>query len=246
MSIALEDDIGEAEGPIWAGMTPDMLTKEQLDILRVWEPKTKLGRLVHSGQITDIEAIFTRRLRIMEHEIVDLLMPDLDDDIIKVNMVQRMTDSGRRVRFYVMACVGNRDGYVGLGITKGKEVASTIRKSINAAKLNLIPVLRGNGSWESSSGVGRSIPIEITGRCGSTRITLKPAPEGKGLVIGEIGQRVLSLAGISDVWSHSKGQTRTRINFARAVFNALKKLNKVKINPSHHEKLNIIRGRMNT
>ena len=62
MSIALDDGIGEVTGPIWAGMTPDMLTKEQLDILRVWEPKTKLGRLVHSGSITDIEEIIYRIL----------------------------------------------------------------------------------------------------------------------------------------------------------------------------------------
>ena len=245
MSIALEDGIGEAEGPIWAGMTPDMLTKEQLDILRVWEPKTKLGRLVHSGQITDIETVFTRRLRIMEHEIVDLLMPDLDDDIIKVNMVQRMTDSGRRVRFNVMAAVGNGNGFVGIGMSKGKEVAATIRKAIDTAKLNIIPVMRGNGSWESGVGAGSSVPFKIQGRAGSTRVTLIPAPAGKGLVIGSKGKVVLRLAGITDIYSRTKGQTRTTINFARATFNALHNINKSKVSDNQKDRLYMTSGRVN-
>ena len=61
---------------------------------------------------------------------------------------------------------------------------------------------------------GRSVPMKITGRAGSTRITLMPAPTGKGLVIGETGSMILEMAGITDVWSSSKGQTRTQYNFA--------------------------------
>ena len=62
-------------------------------------------------------------------------MPELEDEVIQVNMVQRMTDSGRRVGFNVMACVGNRDGFVGLGMAKAKEVPTAIQKAIVAAKL---------------------------------------------------------------------------------------------------------------
>ena len=95
-------------------------------------------------------------------------------------MVQRMTDSGRRVRFNVMACVGNRDGYVGLAaMAKGKEVSQTIRKAITAAKLNLLQVQRGNGSWESSIGPGTSVPFKVQGQAGSHKVTLMSAPQEK-------------------------------------------------------------------
>ena len=169
----------------------------------------------------------------------------MEDDVLSVNMIQRMTDSGRRVRFNVLCAVGNKDGYVGLSICKGKEVASTIQKAITQAKLKLVPVLRGNGSWESAEGPGNSIPFKVTGRSGSTRITLLPAPSGKGLVIGDYGRRVLTLAGVEDVWSRSSGQTRSTINFAKATYNALEELSKTKVSDQVGEKLHITVGRRN-
>ena len=194
---------------------------DPLASLRTWQPRTRLGRMVMNGQILTYEEALSSGLPIREVEIVDALLPDVTDDVLAVNMIQRMTDSGRRVRFNVLCVVGNGDGYVGLSVCKGKEVASTIRKAIDKAKLNMIPVMRGNGSWESSEGPGTSVPFTVTGRSGSTRITLMPAPAGKGLVIGDYGRRVLTLAGVTDVWSRSSGQTRTTINFAKATFNAL-------------------------
>jgi len=159
-------------------------------------------------------------------------------------MVQRMTVSGRRVRFNVMACVGNKDGYVGLGMAKAKEVPMAIEKAITAAKLNLIRVQRGNGSWESSAGPGTSVPFMVKGRSASTRVTLMPAAAGKGLVIGETGKRVLQLAGVTDVLSRTSGQTRTTINYAAATFNALKELNRTRVTPEQKERLHIRHGRM--
>ena len=123
------------------GVGPD-----PMEMLRNWTPKTRLGHMVQTGKIINIDEALASGLPIREVEIVDALLPGLEDDIINVNMIQRMTDSGRRVRFNVMACVGNKDGYVGLAIVKGKEVASTIRKAIHTAKLNVIQVQRGNGS----------------------------------------------------------------------------------------------------
>ena len=221
------------------GVGPD-----PMEMLRNWTPKTRLGRMVQSGQIITIDGAFATGLPIREVEIIDALIPGLEDDVINVNMIQRMTDSGRRVRFNVMACVGNRDGYVGLSICKGKEVASTIRKAIENAKLNIIQVQRGNGSWESGQGAGTSVPFKVTGRAGSTRITLLPAPTGKGLVIGDTGRQVLTLAGVTDVWSRSKGQTRTTINFAKATFNALKQLNAHRVSGDQAGRLNIVKGRV--
>ena len=73
--------------------------------LRKWTPKTRLGNAVMAGKIVTFDQALASRLPIREVEVVDALIPNLEDDIIKVNMVQRMTDSGRRPRFNVMACV---------------------------------------------------------------------------------------------------------------------------------------------
>lgn len=217
---------------------------ESAQKLRDWVPCTRLGKMVHSGEIISMEKAISSGLPIREVEIVDALIPNLEDDVLCVNMVQRMTDSGRRVRFNVMAAVGNKDGYIGIGMAKGKEVPATIQKAISVAKLNIIPVLRGNGSWESGIGPGTSIPIEVTGRSGSTRLTLIPAPSGKGLVVGPVGRRVLALAGITDIWSRSKGQTRTTINYGKATFNALVELNKSRIKSEQRNNLFIVEGRV--
>ena len=217
---------------------------DPMEALRNWEPLTRLGRAVHSGEIFSMEQALRSGMPIREVQVVDALLPNLEEEIIKVNMVQRMTDSGRRVRFNVMACVGNRDGYVGLAIAKGKEVAGTIRKAIDAAKLNVISVQRGNGSWESSAGPGTSVPFKVTGRAGSTRVTLMPAPAGKGLVVGGTGKNVLELAGITDVLSRSKGQTRTTINYALATYNALIEMNRTKVSADQRQRLFMVQGRL--
>ena len=229
----------EQEGDARRRRGPDPLAA-----LRAWEPRTRLGRMVASGEIYTYEQALDTGLPVREVEIVDALLPDLTDAVLSVHMIQRMTDSGRRVRFNVLCAVGNGDGYVGLSVCKGKEVASTIRKAIDKAKLNLVTVMRGNGSWESSEGPGTSVPFKVTGDSGSTRVTLMPAPAGKGLVIGDYGRRVLVLAGITDVWSRSAGQTRTTINFARATFNALVELNRTRITEADRTRLNITEGRI--
>ena len=218
---------------------------DPLAALRSWQPRTRLGRMVMNGEILTYEQALATGYPIREVEIVDALLPEMEDDVLSVNMIQRMTDSGRRVRFNVLCAVGNKDGYVGLSICKGKEVASTIQKAITQAKLKLVPVLRGNGSWESAEGPGNSIPFKATGRSGSTRITLLPAPSGKGLVIGDYGRRVLTLAGVEDVWSRSSGQTRSTINFAKATYNALEELSKTKVSDQVVDRLHITVGRRN-
>jgi small subunit ribosomal protein S5 len=217
---------------------------DPMEALRNWEPLTRLGRAVHSGEIFSMEQALRSGMPIREVQVINALLPNLEEEIIKVNMVQRMTDSGRRVRFNVMACVGNRDGYVGLAIAKGKEVAGTISKAIDAAKLNVISVQRGNGSWESSAGPGTSVPFKVTGRAGSTRVTLMPAPAGKGLVVGGTGKKVLELAGVTDVLSRSKGQTRTTINYALATYNALIEMNKTKVSADQRQRLFMVQGRL--
>ena len=102
---------------------------ESISALRSWTQKTRLGREVMAGRIITYEQAMASGLPIREVEIVDALIPNLEDEIIKVNMVQRMTDSGRRVRFNVMACVGNKDGYVGLAMAKRERGFTNYQKS---------------------------------------------------------------------------------------------------------------------
>lgn len=210
-----------------------------------WEPKTRLGRLAKSGQISTMSEALASGLPLREPEIVDILLSDLEDEVLDVNMVQRMTDSGRRVKFAITAVVGNRDGFVGLGQAKGKEVGPSIRKAIDNAKLNLIEIKRGAGSWESGPGAPpTSIPFKVSGKSSSVRVTIKPAPQGTGLATGVVARHILSLAGIKDAWAFTSGQTQTTPNYAKAVFDALTKLASTRINPRMLEKehVNIVSG----
>lgn len=188
----------------------------------VWIPRTRVGRLVKEGKITSIDEIFKRNLPILEPEIVDALLPGLEHEVIEVTIVQKMTDAGRITRHRAVVVIGNREGYVGIGRGKARQFRFAIEKAIVNAKLNIVPVRRGCGSWECTCGEAHSVPFVVRGKSGSVEVTLKPAPKGTGLVIGDVGKVVLRLAGITDVWSHTKGETRTQYNFARAVYNALR------------------------
>jgi small subunit ribosomal protein S5 len=191
-------------------------------------PKTQLGHLVKEGKITDIDEIFDKGLPIMELGIIDTLLPDLEEEVMDVNLVQRMHKSGRKVNFRVIVAVGNKNGYIGLGQGKAKEVGPAIRKAVDNAKFNIIKVRRGCGDWGCVCGREHTVPFKVEGKKGSVRVTLIPAPGGVGLAIGNVGKTILGLAGIDDVWSQTMGQTQTTINFAGAVFEALKELSKVK------------------
>ncbi len=187
-----------------------------------WVPKTRLGKLVASGEITSMSEALRSGYPLKEVEIVDMLLPEMEDQVLDVNMVQRMTDSGRRTKFRVVVAVGNKDGFVGIGVAKDKEVGMAIRKAVENAKLNIIEVKRGCGSWECGCGMPHSLPFKVEGKSGSVRVVLKPAPRGVGLAVGNVAKIVIGLAGIKDVWGFTKGETRTTINYAKAVYNALK------------------------
>ncbi len=187
-----------------------------------WSPSTRLGRLVAEGKIKSIDEAIASGLPIKEPEIVDILLPDLEDEVLEINLVQRMTDSGRRLKFRVTAVVGNRNGYVGIGVGKASQVAPAIQKAIRNAKINVFKVNMGCGSWECGCGGDHSIPAKVSGSAGSVRVTLIPGPKGLGLVAGDVAKKVLELAGVKDVWTFARGQTKTTINFAKATFEALK------------------------
>jgi small subunit ribosomal protein S5 len=207
-----------------------------------WVPKTRLGRLVSEGKITTMSEALRSRLPLREPEIVDILLPELADEVLDVNMVQRMTDSGRRVRFAITVVVGNYDGFVGLGRLKGKEVGPAIRAAIDVAKLNMIEVKRGCGSWQCGCLTPHSLPFEVSGHSGSVVVALKPAPRGTGLAIGDIAKSVLKMAGIKDAWGFTKGHTKTTINNSIAAFEALRKTAQVRVTQEQRDRLQIVSG----
>jgi small subunit ribosomal protein S5 len=196
-----------------------------------WEPRTKLGKLVLSKQITTMSDALKTGLPVREPEIVDILLPEIDDEVIDVNMVQRMTDSGRRVKFVITVAVGNKDGFIGFGQAKGKEVGSSIRKAIDSAKLNIIEIKRGCGSWECGCKKPHTVPFSVKGKSGSVEITLKPAPRGIGLATGNVAKKILTLAGVKDCWAFTRGKTKTTVNYSKAVFNALEKNAEMRVMP---------------
>jgi len=210
-----------------------------------WQPKTELGRLVKEGKIKSIDEILDRGWRIQEPEIVDYLVPNLKVEMVLIGqgrgkfgsgqrrvfrVTKKVTREGRVPRFSAMAIVGNEDGYVGIGFAHGKETLIAKQKAIRKAKLNLIKIARGCGSWECKCGEPHSIPFEVRGKEGSVEVRLIPAPKGTGLVAEPESQKLLRLAGIKDVYFWSRGQTRRKFNTIYAVFDALKKLTKVKYN----------------
>lgn len=207
-----------------------------------WTPKTRLGKLVAEGKITTMTDALKSRLPIRESEIVDILLPELADEVLDVNMVQRMTDSGRRVKFAITVVVGNKDGFVGIGRAKGKEVGPAIRKAIENAKMNVIEVKRGCGSWECGCMTPHSLPFTVNGKSGSVVVTLRAAPRGTGLAVGDIAKSVLQMAGISDAWGMTQGHSKTTVNYSLAAFEALKQTVLVKVMDEQKDRLKIVSG----
>ena len=210
--------------------------------LSQWTPRTKLGHLVLRGEITTLAEALHSGLALREAEIVDILLPELEDEVLDVNMVQRMTDSGRRVNFAITTVVGNSDGFVGVGRARGKEVGPSIRRAIDNAKVNIIEVKRGCGSWECGCYRAHSLPFQVVGKSGSVEITLKPAPQGVALAVGDIAKSILSLAGIRDAWGFTRGHTKTTVNFSLATFNALVETGRLRVPSEQADRLKIRTG----
>lgn len=197
-----------------------------------WIPTTQLGKMVASGQIKTMSEALRTKLPLKEYQIVDYLLPEIKDEVIDIERAQRMTDSGRRMNYSVTAVVGNEDGFIGLGRGKAKEAAPAIRKAINNAKLNIMEIRRGCGSWECGCGRAHSLPFLVKGKSGSVEVTLKPAPQGVGRAVGDIAKIVLRMAGIEDAWGFAGGHTKTTVNYALAAFDAMRQTSKMKVNQS--------------
>lgn len=188
-----------------------------------WKPLTNLGRLVANGIITRLEEVYYHSIPIKEYQIIENLLKinkkELKEDVMAVKSVQKQTKAGQRTRFKCVVAVGDGDGHVGLGTKVAKEVQLAMKGAVVAAKLSLIPVRRGY--WGNKIGNPHTVPVKVTGKCGSVRLRLMPAPRGTGIVGAPTTKKLLSFAGIKDCFSQSRGNTDTIENFLRAIFDAL-------------------------
>ncbi|MBI4021684.1 MAG: 30S ribosomal protein S5 [Candidatus Aenigmarchaeota archaeon] len=211
--------------------------------VKPWTPRTDLGRAVQKGEITSVVDILNKGGVILEPEIIDALIPNLKEEVIYIGgspgkgggirrtatkRTVRMHKSGRRYTLSAVVAVGDGLGIVGLGKAASKEHRTALEKATLQAKLNVIHVRKGCGSWECACGSSHSIPFRTEASCGSIRVALLPGPKGLGLVANPTVRQILSLAGIKDIWVKTSGNTGARGNLVYAVFDALNKLNGTK------------------
>jgi small subunit ribosomal protein S5 len=234
-------------------------TKPEIKIdVEGWQPKTSVGKKVKSGEIKDIDQILNYGIPILEEQIVDILMPNLQSELLMIGQskgkfgggskrifrqTQKKTPEGNKPSFACMAVVGNSDGYVGVGYGKSKDTVPAREKAVRNAKLALFKIRRGAGSWEDATSEPHSIPWQVEGKCGSVRIRLMPAPKGKGLIVEQECAKILKLAGVENVYSKAFGQTRSKANVIEACIDALRNLNMFKPRPAHIKNVYMIEGR---
>lgn len=215
------------------------IEKTEKPKLDSWSPKTKLGKDVKNNKIKDIDFILEKKLKILEPEIVDSLI-EVKSDLLSIGQskgkfgggkrrawrqTQRKTEEGNVPTFSALAVIGDERGHIGLGSGEAKETLPARDKAIRKAKLNVISVKRACSSFDCSCDEKHTVPFKVTGKTGSVRVTLIPAPQGTGLVVANELKKILKLAGIKDVYSKTFGKRRTTFNLAKACIDALDKTN---------------------
>ena len=136
----------------------------------------------------------------------------LEETVVSISRVTKVTKGGRHFRFSATVVVGNRKGLVGIGTGKANEVPEAIKKAIEAANKNVTKIALIDN---------RTIPHEAIAKVGRASVLVKPAKEGTGVIAGGAARAVLELAGIKDIVSKSLG-SNTKINVAKATLEALK------------------------
>ncbi|MHB8260616.1 MAG: 30S ribosomal protein S5 [Bacteroidia bacterium] len=138
---------------------------------------------------------------------------ELKDKLVAVNRVTKVTKGGRHFTFAAIVVVGNGKGVVGYGLGKANEVSDAIAKSIEDAKKNLVkvPIFKS------------TVPHEQNGKFGGSRVFLKPASSGTGVIAGGAMRAVLESVGVKDVLAKSKGSSNPH-NVVKATLDALMKM----------------------
>lgn len=138
---------------------------------------------------------------------------EFEEVVVNIGRVTKVVKGGRRFRFTALVVVGNKNGLVGFGFGKAKEVPDAIRKGIDDAFKNIVKVnLKGS-----------TIAHDITYKYNASKIMLKPASEGTGLIAGGAARPVIELAGIKDILTKSLG-SNSPSNVVRATIEALTKI----------------------
>ncbi|NYN92055.1 30S ribosomal protein S5 [Mesomycoplasma hyopneumoniae] len=140
--------------------------------------------------------------------------PEFEERVIAIHRVVKVVKGGRRFSFSAFAVVGNKKGRVGFGHGKANEVQDAVKKAIKDAQNRLVsvPIYRKS-----------TVPHEITVKYLASKILIKPAPRGKGIVASNTVRAVVELAGYTDIYTKTYG-SRTKINVVRATLKALLKL----------------------
>jgi len=210
---------------------------EEREALQKWVPKTKLGEEARAGKIKDLDVVLKNGQKILESEIIDMITP-VKTDLISIGQAkgkfgggkrrafrqtQRKTKEGNVPTFSTMAVVGDGKGHVGIGAGRAKETLPARDKATRKAKISMIRVKRACSGFDCACSELHTVPFQVEGKAGSVRVTIIPAPQGTGLVAGNEMKKILSLAGIKDVYTQIKGRKRTSFNLAKATIDALTK-----------------------
>ncbi len=217
--------------------------KENERRLNDWVPKTDLGKKVKNGEIESLDFVFDHGYKILEPEIVDALMPSQKEKMVELKKTARVIRAGRQFSYRATVLLGNGNGFVGVGIASDRERVPAMQKASRKAKLALVRVYRGCGSWECVCGLPHSLPYAMRGKMGSVKVSLAPAPRGLGLVVGEQIKDVLRFAGITDAWSQTTGRSKTTLNFVKAAVNALERGSKMRQSIEIANKIGRIEGK---
>lgn len=142
---------------------------------------------------------------------------EFDQAIVDLARITRVTKGGKRMRFRVCVVIGDRKGRVGYGVAKGADVTTAVNKAVRQAKKSLLTIRL----------VNETIPAKVKEKYGAAELILKPAPRGTGIIAGGAARVVLALAGVPNVVSKMLGG-KNKINNVKAVFGALKRLNRLK------------------
>lgn len=137
----------------------------------------------------------------------------LEEVVVKINRCATVVKGGRRFSFSALVVVGDRDGHVGYGFGKANEVPPSVEKAVKDAKKRMVKV----------SIMDNTVPHEVWGRYGASRVFLKPASKGTGVIAGASVRAVVEKAGIKDVLTKAYGSTNP-VNLVKATFEALTKL----------------------
>lgn len=140
----------------------------------------------------------------------------LKEKVVQIRRVTKVVKGGKKMGFRAIMVAGDQNTHVGVGIGKAAEVSAAIRKGVEAAKKQQINVPIVNGT----------IPHEIIGLYGASKVILRPAPEGTGVIAGGAVRTILELAGIKNVVAKAIGTTNA-VNTSKATLNALENLRNV-------------------